>query len=58
MKSINVTQMDFQPHKMLHCSEIKILGSEKSFVVDSIWIRPAAKEIPANALQGLQFIRG
>lgn len=58
MKSINVTQMDFQPHQMLHCSEIKILASEASFVMDYIWTKPAAKDIPASKLQGTQVIRG
>lgn len=53
MKSINVTQMDFQPHQMLHCSEIKILASEEGFVMDYIWTEPAAKDIPASKLQGL-----
>lgn len=56
MKSINVTQMDFQPHQMLHCLEI--LASEGRFVMDYIWTKPAAKDIPTSKLQGLQVIRG
>lgn len=58
MKSINVTQMDFQPHQMLHCSEIKILASEGRFVMDYIWTKPAANDIATSKLQGLQVIRG
>lgn len=58
MKGINVTQMDFQPHQMLHCSDIKILASEESFVMDYIWTKPAANDIPTSELQGLKVIRG